>query len=965
MKTKYIAIALIAAMFSTNVDAQQKLTKEQILNMSIEQLSELELDVLMDAVETLGVSSVDELFAMIMNKNVSSASKKEENSFTSPLSSTVITKEEMRTYGISTLEEAFRLIPGMIVQEKSNGVYDIEMRGLNNIPDNLMFLYTENQNILLMVDGRICHNYATGSPTFENLPLGIEDIERIEVVRGATSALYGPNAVNGVVNIITQKPDYGSKAISGSFQVGNRTAVGEVALRKKISDKFAMGVTANVQNRRRDTDKFYLMPLDGVNNKGNNRHYVVADKSLTGQTFTDEQIDALIANGSLRDVTNGANLTTSELNNLNYMMENTLYRTSQYHFDYNKGYEHPRMSRENFGINGYLTFTPASDVRINVTGGFQNSKALSTPVGNEDIALKVRTSKTGYIATDSYIKDLHVLLNYSLGPQDYAHGNEGFYVHSNILNAEANYDFHFGNLTVRPSVAYQYVYYKDFDNGYDEVDGKELCGFFGYYSKGNYDATIKDFAPSLRLDYKNNGLRLIGAFREDKTNMPDKWAPTWQFAANYEINDRNFIRAVYGHSRRSVTIANSSSMYNWERKGMYHPNEIQFYGNPDADLTEIDNYELGYRWKPLNNLLIDAEAFYSYSDKFGSLGSDHSLIYIQDKDLSSMLGTFSGLIGQALAQAEASGQPLDVMSMLNSAMPYVAQLAGMMHTKAYIKYELLPYEVHQMGVSMNVDWIISPKLIAKFNANVQKTTIDNYYPYSQSDAISSQLASAIGQTQSSLMNFDDLNNNLLVELMMTGISTAGPEGLMSYLGDAQHFAPINDYRAEYEKDPVAFLQATHAAYLAGQAYQSAGKPAANNPIALYYGTKYNIQYDESNGQYYFGGTGFTHEPARNGYKHKATPSVYGMMGLIYKPTNKLEVSAFANLMSKRTYVIQYNHMGEKLAPRCTVNMKIGYKPVENCEVFFNGRNLFNNEKREFPFADKIGGIYTVGVNFGF
>lgn len=79
--------------------------------MSTEQLSELPLEDLMAAVETLGVSSVDELFALIMNKNVSSASKQEENTFTSPLSTTVITHDEMRTYGVTTIEEAFRLIP--------------------------------------------------------------------------------------------------------------------------------------------------------------------------------------------------------------------------------------------------------------------------------------------------------------------------------------------------------------------------------------------------------------------------------------------------------------------------------------------------------------------------------------------------------------------------------------------------------------------------------------------------------------------------------------------------------------------------------------------------------------------------------------------------------------------------------------------------------------------------------------
>ena len=60
----------------------------------------------------MGVS-MDDLFAMIMNKSVSSASKKAEDSFKSPLASTVITKAEIRSYGITSIEEALRLIPGI------------------------------------------------------------------------------------------------------------------------------------------------------------------------------------------------------------------------------------------------------------------------------------------------------------------------------------------------------------------------------------------------------------------------------------------------------------------------------------------------------------------------------------------------------------------------------------------------------------------------------------------------------------------------------------------------------------------------------------------------------------------------------------------------------------------------------------------------------------------------------------
>lgn len=235
MKKFVITMAMACIMSSAFAEPTTgpKLTREQILNMTTEELSELSLEDLMEAVETLGVSSVDELFALIMNKNVSSASKSEEDSFTSPLSSTVITRDEMRTYGINSIEEAFRLIPGMIVSEKVNGVYDIQMRGLNNIPDNNFLLYGENSNMLLMIDGRQIMNFTLGAINFEMLPIGIEDIDRIEVVRGACSAMYGANAVSGVVNILTERPNKDSDMLSGRVQMGNNELrIGELQYAK-------------------------------------------------------------------------------------------------------------------------------------------------------------------------------------------------------------------------------------------------------------------------------------------------------------------------------------------------------------------------------------------------------------------------------------------------------------------------------------------------------------------------------------------------------------------------------------------------------------------------------------------------------------------------------------------------------------------------------------------------------------
>ncbi len=75
----------------------------------------------MEIMDVMGVSNMDKIYNLIMNKGVKSASKKVENAFASPLSSTVLTKEEIETFGASTFEEALLLVPGVIVREKTNG----------------------------------------------------------------------------------------------------------------------------------------------------------------------------------------------------------------------------------------------------------------------------------------------------------------------------------------------------------------------------------------------------------------------------------------------------------------------------------------------------------------------------------------------------------------------------------------------------------------------------------------------------------------------------------------------------------------------------------------------------------------------------------------------------------------------------------------------------------------------------
>jgi outer membrane receptor protein involved in Fe transport len=88
-----------------------------------------------------------------------------------------------------------------------------------------------------------------------------------------------------------------------------------------------------------------------------------------------------------------------------------------------------------------------------------------------------------------------------------------------------------------------------------------------------------------------------------------------------------------------------------------------------------------------------------------------------------------------------------------------------------------------------------------------------------------------------------------------------------------------------------------------------------------------------------------------------------MLGLIYKPTPKIDITAYGNYIGKRTYKTAYGT--EELDDHFTVNLKFGYKPADGIEVYLYGHNLLNTQERELPYGDKIGGIYSVGVSFGF
>lgn len=1063
-----LLLAMTCQLFAQTKDVSS-MTRDDIMKLSYDELLEMPFEDVLHLADVMGVS-MDELFAMIMNKSVSSASKKAEDSFKSPLSSTVITKAEIRSYGITTIEEALRLIPGLIVQEKTNGMYDVHIRGLNNIPDNQMMLYTENANTLLMIDGRIAHNYATGDVNFDILPIGIEDIERIEVVRGANAALYGPNAMMGVINIITEKPGENSKELQGNLTMGtHENYYGDVAFRKNINKKLSVGVTANLQYRRRNTNDLYVYPTQGLfySNMNELERALIAQQegSMTqaqmgrfvkGYVYLDENGNETTDPTQVRqigydpsviklvDASQGGYYKMTDLENLKQVftfgaiasevpdelkakilqiqmmkaqndpegfkadygtdqaseatvaaflkdlaegMPYALYDCMERELQVSNMYDDPGLSRKSYGFNSYLSYRPADDITFDLSVGYQQSRAATSPVGELPVSISERVFKTGYANLNAYVKGLSLNVNYMGGPQDYMKGAPGFKIYAHNFQASAEYDLKLGEmLNVVPGVSYNYVNFvddiPDFTNQYNTWDLKEITDFTWTYHDHNYKspnpvhltgyfdgnkAELSDFAPSLRADFHVGNFRVIGAARFDKTNIPDKWNPSYQVGANYLINDNNLVRASFSTAMRSANFVNSNTKYTWHRDGMMPPDSIYFDADKNAPLAKTQNVEFGYRWRPTEKILVDAELYYSQSEDFGALKANRSSVIMPTGQID-IPGVQKGvgILGFMTDTSNLGG--LNGLKDGNLDMTVLTKFMGMSGVVSSIKYSELPYKVKQMGFGVNVDWIISKKLIAKVNANIQKTTIDNYYVYNQNSEVLGQLGQIFGMITRVPDLTYDIQYDAIMELMDEGVFT--DEDQNTFLTDPQKFmAYLMKYQGYLQKavtdiDNVEALQTEYAALDdAGKADMKARLRASDDPqdYASYYMLEYGTY--SQNGTFYFGNSKPYEAKLENGHVHKATPSFYGMIGLIYKPTPKFDITAYGNYIGKRTYATKYST--EKLDDRFTVSLKMGYKPAEGIEVYLNAHNLLNTEQREFPYGDKIGGIYSVGVSFGF
>ena len=193
----------------------------------------------------------------LMNVDVTSASKKPQKISRVPAAIFVITEQDIQRSGATNIPDLLRMVPGLEVAQVTSSTWAITARGFNNEYEN---------KLLVLIDGLAVYTQTFSGVYWDLQDVELDSIDRIEIIRGPGASVWGANAVNGVIDIITKRAEdtqgtrisgYGGTMAFGGGSVGYGGMLSGSVAYRVFADGRSIGHSLT-QGRHNSNDDWYL-----------------------------------------------------------------------------------------------------------------------------------------------------------------------------------------------------------------------------------------------------------------------------------------------------------------------------------------------------------------------------------------------------------------------------------------------------------------------------------------------------------------------------------------------------------------------------------------------------------------------------------------------------------------------------------------------------------------------------------
>lgn len=487
---------------------------------------------------------------------VVTGSRSPEKLLDAPVTVEVVSEDAIAAAGGASYLSALADVKGIDFAEAGVNEHRVSMRGFNT---------QFNSRLLSMIDGRVAQLPGSGLPQANLLPSSPIDMKSIEVVVGPASALYGPNAHTGVINVITKSP-WDESGATVSVRGGTQNLVDVAARVADVAgDTFGWKLTGQ-----------YLRADDFEPDRDAPMHYY-GTSIYEGDLIDGYDVRSAKASGTAY-----------------YKFADDWFAKASYGWSLNDGF-----SLTNAGRNHIRDWQVATQ-----------TVQLSGP------RVYAQITRTATDAGTTYQMERLARLFEAAGglPDDMAEieaaaEDIAFIDRSQLIDADLQYRHEL--LGVRTTVGAQYrLYLPDSDGSYlEDGDGRSI------------EAT--ELGAYLQLDYRllDDRLRLAGAARVDHhTNYPTQVSP--KASVVYEVAPLHNVRAGYNRAFKSPTILEQYLLISGTLVGNRRGFEIRDAGGAviasidPLEPEQVDGFELGYKGVVMNRLYLDAVAYQSWYRNF-------------------------------------------------------------------------------------------------------------------------------------------------------------------------------------------------------------------------------------------------------------------------------------------------------------------------------------------------------------